>query len=187
MSSSHSGPMATRSGPSKFSHPKTSPTPLITPQGARPASAWAYPISEVHPKNWPEFKKKMESGLTTSPSTPCAPSCTTPKTRHHITKSVASSMKSCVQNALRSMSVKLPTPWRQGWNLRQMSPQTVVGDHEHPIKKDNVKVITREDNMWRRKICESIKIRTCRPAIKRDRGYELPLFMKNCCHRTAEN
>ena len=41
----------------------TSLTPLITPQGARPAPACAYHISEVHPKNWPEFLKTMESGL----------------------------------------------------------------------------------------------------------------------------
>ena len=33
----------------KIPHPKTSPTPIVTPQGARPAPAWAYLISEVHP------------------------------------------------------------------------------------------------------------------------------------------
>ena len=61
MSSPHSRPMATMSGPSRSSHPKTSPTPLITPQRARPAPTWVYHISEVHPKNWPEFKKKTWS------------------------------------------------------------------------------------------------------------------------------
>ena len=65
MSSPHSKPMATRSGPLGFPHPKTSPTPRVTPQGARPAPAWAYLLSE--------------SGLTTNPSTPCAPSWSTPK------------------------------------------------------------------------------------------------------------
>ena len=78
----HSKPMATRSGPSRSPHPKTSLTPLITPQRARPAPAWAYHISEVHLKNWTEFSKIMELGLTTSPSTPCPPSWSTPKTRH---------------------------------------------------------------------------------------------------------
>ena len=49
-----------------------------------------------------------------------------------------------------------------------------MGEHEHPIKMDDVKVIAREDNMWWRKICESIEIRTRHPAIDRDQGYELP-------------
>ena len=104
-----------KSGPLRSPHPKTSLTPRITPQEAKPSPAWAYLISEVHPKNWPEFSKTMESGLTTSPSTPCTPSWSTPKTRHLITKCVVSSMKSSVQNALPSMSVKLPAHWRQGY------------------------------------------------------------------------
>ena len=49
-----------------------------------------------------------------------------------------------------------------------------MGEHEHPISKDNVKVIAREDHTFRRKIRESIEIRTRRPAINRDQGYELP-------------
>ena len=59
-------------------------------------------------------------------------------------------------------------------HLKQKSPGTAVGDHERPIKMDNVTVIAPEDNMWRRKICESIEIRTHRPAINRDQEYELP-------------
>ena len=59
-------------------------------------------------------------------------------------------------------------------HLKQKSPRTAVGEHEHHIKMDNVKVIAREDNMWRRKIRESIEIRTRHPAINRDQGYELP-------------
>ena len=63
MSSPHSKPMATRSGPLRSPHPKTSLTPRVTPQGARPAPAWAYLISEVHLKNWPEFSKPWSRGL----------------------------------------------------------------------------------------------------------------------------
>ena len=48
-------------------------------------------------------------------------------------------------------------------------------------------VITREDNMWRRKIRESIEIRTRHPAINHDQGYELPPSMTNCCHATSED
>ena len=59
-------------------------------------------------------------------------------------------------------------------HLKQNSPWTAVGEHEHPIKLDDVKVIACEDNMWRRKIRESIEIRTRHPAINRDQGYELP-------------
>ena len=58
--------------------------------------------------------------------------------------------------------------------LKQESPRTAVGDHEHPIKMDDVKVIAREDNMWRRKIRESIEIRTRHPAINRYQGYKRP-------------
>ena len=119
----------------KTPHPKTSPTPHVTPQGARPAPAWAYLISEVHPKNWPEFRKKHGVGA-----------------YHH---------------------------------LKQKSPRTAVGEHEHPIKMDDVKMIAREDNMWRRKIRESIDIRTRHPAFNRDQGYDLPPSMTNCCHLTA--
>ena len=32
-------------------------------------------------------------------------------------------------------------------HLKQKSPRTAVGDHEHPIKMDDVKVIQSEDNM----------------------------------------
>ena len=51
MSSLHSKPMAIRSGLLRSPpHPKTSHTLHVTPQGARPAPAWAYLISEVHLK-----------------------------------------------------------------------------------------------------------------------------------------
>ena len=59
-------------------------------------------------------------------------------------------------------------------HLKSKPPRTAVGDHAHKINMDNVKVIAREDYMWRRKIRESIEIRTRRPAINRDQGYELP-------------
>ena len=41
MSSPHSKPMPTRTGSLRSPHPKTTPTPRVTPQGARPAPAWA--------------------------------------------------------------------------------------------------------------------------------------------------
>ena len=86
MSSTHSGPMVTRSGPSRCPTQKQVRQLSYHTTGRQARITWAYPISEVHPKNWPEFKNNMESGLTTSPSTPYAPSWSTPKTRHLITK-----------------------------------------------------------------------------------------------------
>ena len=65
-------------------------------------------------------------------------------------------------------------------HLKQKSPRTAVGDHEHPIQMDDVKVIAREDNMWQRKIRESIEIRTRHPTINRSSS-----SMTNCCHVTA--
>ena len=38
------------------------------------------------------------------------------------------------------------------------SPRTAVGDHEHPIKMDDVKVRAREDNMWRLKRISLIRL-----------------------------
>ena len=61
-------------------------------------------------------------------------------------------------------------------HLKQKFPRTAVGDHEHPIKMDDVKVIAREDNMWRHKIRESIEIRTRHPAINCNQGYEPPIY-----------
>ena len=72
-------------------------------------------------------------------------------------------------------------------HLKQKSQWTAVGEPEHPIKMDDVKVIAPEDNIWRCKIRESIEIRTRHPAINRDQGYELPPppppppSMTNCC------
>ena len=44
----------------------------------------------------------------------------------------------------------------------------------HDIKKENVKIIVREDHLWRRKIKESIEIRRRQPTMNRDQGYDLP-------------
>ena len=55
-------------------------------------------------------------------------------------------------------------------HFKLASPRTAVGEHEHPISQDNVKVIAREDHTLRRKIRESVEIRTRRPAINRDQG-----------------
>ena len=75
--------------PTPIAHTPTPPFPILlyfvrhlsTPQGAGSASTWAFTISEVQKKNWSEFSKATESRLTTSPSTPCAPSWSTPKSK----------------------------------------------------------------------------------------------------------
>ena len=182
MSRPHSKPMATRSGPLRSPHQKTIPTPRVTPQGARPAPAWAYLISEVHPKNWPEFSKTMESGLTTSPSTP-ALHPGPPQRQDTWSQKVwcrlwnpLSRMPCLVEETARTLETRMKD------HLKQKSPRTAVGEHEHPIKMDDVKVIAREDNMWRRKIREFIEIRTRRPVI--NPPPPPPRSMTNCCNVT---
>ena len=75
-------------------------------------------------------------------------------------------------------------------HFKLASPRTAVGEHEHPISQDNVKVIAREDHTLRRKIRESVEIRTRRPAINRDQGYELPRIydqLLSCDRRSGDH
>ena len=58
----------------------------------------------------------------------------------------------------------------------QPSPQT---DHKHRITIDNVRVLAREEHLWKRKIREAIEIRTQRPTLNRDTGYDLPAIFDN--------
>ena len=39
---------------------------------------------------------------------------------------------------------------------------------------DDVEVIGREDRFWNRKIREAIEIKTLKPTLNRDAGYDLP-------------
>ncbi|XP_038071191.1 uncharacterized protein LOC119740058 [Patiria miniata] len=54
---------------------------------------------------------------------------------------------------------------------------TAVGEHistpGHGISVDNVKIIAREDDLWKRKISEAVEIRRHHPHMNRDGGYEL--------------
>ncbi|XP_072025382.1 uncharacterized protein [Amphiura filiformis] len=47
-------------------------------------------------------------------------------------------------------------------------------NHQHDISLDNVEVIGREDHFWNRKIREALEIKTLRPTLNRDAGYDLP-------------
>ena len=174
MSSPHSKPMATRSGPLSSTHPKTSPTPRVTPQGARPAPARACLIAEVHPKNWPEFSKKHGVGAYHKPFNTLHSILVHPKdkTPDHKKCSVVYEIQlsECPAQYVGETAHTLETRMKD--HLKQKSPR----EHEHPIKMDDVKVIAHEDNMWARKIRESIEIRTRHPAINHDQGYELPLI-----------
>ena len=55
-----------------------------------------------------------------------------------------------------------------------------VGDHEHPIKMDNVKVTAQDDNMWRREIRESIDSWTCISLIYMFPSDQIRLFLMFC-------
>ena len=60
----------------------------------------------------------------------------------------------------------------------QNDPMTAIGEHiskrGHYINEEQVTILAREDNWWRRKIRESIEIRTRLPTLNRDQGYDLP-------------
>ena len=116
----------------------------------------------------------MELGLTTSSSTPCAPSWSSLRQHSWSQKSVVYEIQcpECPAQYVSETAHTLETRIKD--HLKQKSPRTAAGDHEHSIKMKDVKVIARENNMWRRKIRESIEIRTRHPAINHDQGYELP-------------
>ena len=78
----------------------------------------------------------------------------------------------CPKDYVGETSRTLETRMKE--HRRSTSPRTAVGEHEHPVSEDDVKVIGREDHTLRRKIRESIEIRTRRPTINREDGYKLP-------------
>ena len=61
--------------------------------------------------------------------------------------------------------------------------KSAIGEHiqltGHPITIDNVKVLGREAQWHTRKIKEAIEIKTHKPALNRDGGYELPAIYNN--------
>ncbi|XP_072046843.1 uncharacterized protein [Amphiura filiformis] len=63
-------------------------------------------------------------------------------------------------------------------HTRTTAPLTAVGEHksnhQHDISLDNVEVMGREDHFWNRKIREALEIKTQRPTLNRDAGYDLP-------------
>ena len=65
----------------------------------------------------------------------------------------------------------------------QREPTTAVGEHigreNHKIKDEEVKVLARESNTWQRKIREAVEIRTHKPEMNKDNGYDLPAIYNN--------
>lgn len=63
-------------------------------------------------------------------------------------------------------------------HLSNRAPLTAVGEHraqhQHGIQASDVAIIAREQQLWPRKIRESIEIRASSPTLNRDTGYELP-------------
>ena len=58
---------------------------------------------------------------------------------------------------------------------------TAVGEHiqhhKHNIEMDHVQIINREKHFWNRKIREAIEIKSQKPSLNRDTGYELaPIY-----------
>ena len=126
----------------KIPPPKTSPTPRVTPQGNRPAPVWAYLISEVHPKNWPEFSKNIAGvGAYHKPFNTLRSILVHPKDRtpDHKKCGVVYEIQcpECPAQYVSETARTLETRMKD--HLKQKSPQTAVGEHEHPIKMDDVK------------------------------------------------
>ena len=69
-------------------------------------------------------------------------------------------------------------PWAYENFFVQIMCLSAIGEHSinhnHQIKIDDVQVIAREDHFWKRKIREAIEIRTQKPTLNRDAGYDLP-------------
>ena len=66
---------------------------------------------------------------------------------------------------------------------KQVGDFTAVGEHtknhQHRITTDNARVLAREQLFWKRQIREAIEIRTQRPTLIRDTGYDLPAIFDN--------
>ena len=62
-------------------------------------------------------------------------------------------------------------------NIKKPRARPLVGEHihqhDHSITMDNVQIIGREEQLWKRKIREAIEIKTRKPTLNRDTGYEL--------------
>jgi hypothetical protein len=67
-------------------------------------------------------------------------------------------------------------------HTRHAGPLTAIGEHclntGHQITESNIKVIGREDYLWKRKIKEAIEIMQKQPTLNRDTGYYLPPMYK---------
>ena len=179
----------------KIPSPKNKSDTSPNTTGGRARTVWAYYISEVHPKKMARIKKKKHGvGAYHKPLNSLRSILVHPKDKTPVHKTCwvvyEIQCPECPAQYVGETAHTLET--RMKYHLKQKSPRTAVGDHEHPIKMDDVKVKSREDNMWRSKIRESIEIRTRHPAINRDQGYEPPpppppppLSVTNCCHVTA--
>ena len=63
-------------------------------------------------------------------------------------------------------------------HLSARAPLTAIGEHRsnhgHQITTDDVKIVGKEEHLWKRKILESIEIKSRTPTLNRDTGYDLP-------------
>ena len=83
----------------------------------------------------------------------------------------------CTDFYVGETSRTLGTRFKEHCNLKTATLTAVAEHsktHRHSINTDNVSVVAREDQFWKRKIRESIEIRTLKPTMNRDTGYDLP-------------
>ena len=67
-------------------------------------------------------------------------------------------------------------------------------DHGHVISKNNVEVLAREEGCFKRKVRETIEIKTIQPTINRDQGFDLPAIYseiipvtRDCSRQTSDH
>ena len=113
-------------------------------------------------------------------------------------------MGGSVQNHMPTMPTYLrlgnrPNPGNQ--NERPHQPQFPANSHGRPlskswhiINKNNVEVLAREEGWFKRKVHETVEIKTILPTINRDQGFDHPAIYneilpvtRDCSRQTSDH
>ena len=192
MSNPHSGPTATKNGPSRSPPPKVNSDSRRNTTGDRASISVGLPYVRGTSEKLAKIFREHGVGTYHKPFNTLRSILVHPKDKTPDLKKCGVIYQlqcpQCPEQYVGETGRTLETRLKEHFKLA--SPRTAVGEHEHPISQDNVKVISREDHTLRRKIRESVEIRTRRPAINRDQGYELPRIydqLLSCDRRSGDH
>ena len=77
----------------------------------------------------------------------------------------------------RAMHARLKEHKRTTGNTALTAVGEHIQHHKHNIEMEHVQIINREEHFWNRKIREAIEIKSQKPSLNRDTGYELaPIY-----------